>query len=357
MYTGAAIDKITGPGKPGAILRDFEFPRIAWLSKNLIAACFPLMKLIPARFMIETAADNGSLQRGTRVIESTSGTFGLALAMVCSSRPYELTIVTDPAVDSRLHARMEQMGAQVEVVVHKEGKLGHQGARLSRLRELMDKNPAAYWPNQYANPLNPQAYGHVADYLIERIGQFEVLVGPVGTGGSMTGMARRLQELGSPTKIVAIDTCNSVLFGQENGPRILRGLGNSILPPNLDHRLFDYVSWVPYADAFAATRNLNGNYGLFMGPTSGASFKVAQWWAARQPESRIVFICPDDGNRYASTLYDDDWYSRLVCGQTASADPVVVASPAQEQGSWSLMRWARRSWEDVTGQSAQELSI
>lgn len=339
-----------------AVLEDFELPRLARLAPNLTAACFGLMKLRPARHIIESAERAGLLRDGMSVIETTSGAFGLALAMVCARKPYQLTVVTDTASDERLRRRMEQMGARVEVVTTPGGRFGTQGARLDRLRELLAENPASYWPNQYDNPLNPQSYASVADYLVRRLGTFDFLVGPVGTGGSMAGIALRLRELGIAVRIVAVDACKSVLFGQEDGARVLRGLGNSLLPKNLDHRLFDYVTWVPSADAFTACRALLSQYGLFMGPTSGAAFKVAQWWAACQPDARVVMIGPDDGNRYIDTLYYDNWYDRAISGFESCLEPLVVTHPQEQQEAWSLMHWARRSWEEVTGQPTEGMT-
>lgn len=355
MNASAASLDIVVPGTAAAVLSEFEMPRVAWLAPNLAAACFGLMKLRPAREMIDSAERAGVLRRGMRVIESTSGTFGVALAMVCSRKPYQLVIVTDDATDERLRRRMEQMGARVEIVTSGGGSFGIQGARLDRLHELLAEDPPAYWLNQYDNPLNPQSYAVVADYLLNRLGGFDVLVGPVGTGGSMVGMARRLREVGLPIQAVAVDTCNSVLFGQDDGPRLIRGLGNSLLPRNLDHQAFDYVSWVPGAAALAACRDLHRQYGLFLGPTSGAAFLVARWWAASHPASRVVMICPDEGHRYVDTVYCDNWYAKAVSGHDAAADPVVVARPNERQGSWTLFHWARRTWDEVTGRSAEAL--
>ncbi|MDQ1504192.1 MAG: hypothetical protein QOD57_1919, partial [Actinomycetota bacterium] len=273
-----------------------ELPRIVRLGPNLYGAAFTLMKLLPARHILDRAAGEGRLEPGTVVIESTSGTFGLALAMECRLRGRPLVLVSDPAVDPRLRRRLRDLGAAVDIVAEPAPVGGYQQARLDRLAELRARHPRHFWPAQYSNPDNPGAYNVLAELLTSAIGRVDVLVGPVGSGGSMCGTAAALRAgIGDAVTAVAVDTPGSVLFGQRDAPRRIRGLGNSLMPPNLDHSAFDEVHWVSDREGFAATRALHRRHALYMGPTSGTAWMVASWKARAEPDARVVVLLPDEG--------------------------------------------------------------
>lgn len=329
---------------------DYELPRVDRLGSHLYGASFPLMKLLPARFILEKAYDEGRLRPGGHIIETTSGTFGLALAMLSATWGYKLTLVSDPAIDHRLRARLQDLGTRVEIMQEPYPGAGYQQVRLDRLRSLLAADPSAFWPDQYGNPHNPAAYERVAEHLAARLGRINCLVGPVGSGGSMVGTARYLRRRFPDLITVGVDTCGSVLFGQHNGPRLLRGLGNSLLPPNLDHTAFDYVSWVPAGPAFRATRRLHQTHGLYNGGTSGAAHLVAEWWARQHPDAVVVAMFPDEGHRYADTIYHDPWLAEVPGGMAAlPAEPVLVTHPHDGEQGWSWMHWNRRPLAAVTG--------
>lgn len=142
----------------GSIIEATELPRLVRLDVNLYAAVFGVMKLLPARFMIDRAEDRGALTPGTTVIETSSGTFGLGLAMVCRMRGYRVVIVGDPAIDVHLQRRLRALGAEVEIVSKPNGPGGHQRARLDRVAQLKDRYTDHFVPGQYDNADNPASY-------------------------------------------------------------------------------------------------------------------------------------------------------------------------------------------------------
>jgi cysteine synthase A len=331
-----------------------ELPRIVRLGPNLYGAAFTLMKLLPARHILDRADGEGRLEPGTVVIESTSGTFGLALAMECRLRGRPLVLVSDPAVDPRLRRRLRDLGAAVDIVAEPASVGGYQQARLDRLAELRARHPRHFWPAQYSNPDNPGAYDVLAELLTSAIGRVDVLVGPVGSGGSMCGTAAALRAgVGDAVTAVAVDTPGSVLFGQRDAPRWIRGLGNSLMPPNLDHSAFDEVHWVSDREGFAATRALHRRHALYMGPTSGAAWMVASWKARAEPDRRVVVLLPDEGHRYQDTVYDDAWLRRQGLGLRRLPNrPVEVDAPDDGGPEWSWLRWDRRRFEAVVPRGA-----
>ncbi|WP_306030708.1 PLP-dependent cysteine synthase family protein [Stappia sp. MMSF_3263] len=339
----------------GDVPRSFEAPRIVRLERNLYAACFSLMKLLPARYILDRAQAAGRLLPGGSVVETTSGTFGLALAMTTAVRGFELTLVTaNSLIDPPLRRRLEQLGASLHVVEDASGS-GAQAERLMLLKKVLERRPETYWPQQYDNPDNRWAYGSFAESVCREIGRVDCLVGCVGSGGSLCGTGGLLREMFAELVILAVDTQNSVLFGHPPGPRLLRGLGNSVLPSNLQHELIDDVHWVGVLPAFAAARQLYRQHAVFMGPTSGAAALVAAWYARRQPDATTLVILPDEGHRYQHTLYNDDWLVGIKGWPVdVPREPVTLSRiEAAGEGDWTRLAWARRALATVTAGSCR----
>ncbi|GGX53477.1 pyridoxal-phosphate dependent enzyme [Streptomyces noursei] len=321
-------------------------PRLVHLGANLYGAVFTLMKLLPAHYILRRA----DLDEDTVVVETTSGTFGLALAMETALMRRRLVLVSDPTIDARLHARLTDLGATVHICRDSAPVGGFQGARLNKLAEIRAELPSTFCPEQYSNPDNPRSYGVVAEMLARSLGTVDCLVGAVGSGGSMCGTVGGLRELTPHTLAIGVDTHRSVLFGQPDGSRAVRGLGNSLWPGNLDHTAFDEVHWCSAAETYAATRRLHATHAVFQGPTSGAAYQVARWWADRHPDALCVVMLPDEGHRYLATVYDDAWLAEQ--GHTLTelpTVPTVVDSPAEAGAGWTRIAWNRRRYEDVPG--------
>lgn len=332
-----------------SVVEATELPKIIRLAPNLYAAAFSLMKLLPARFMLDRARASGALAPGATVIETSSGTFGLGLALVCRLRGHRLIVVGDPAIDENLRNRLELLGAQVEIVPHTDAPGGIQGARLARVRQLQQQYPDSYVPSQYDNPDNPAAYTVVADLLADVVGRVDRLVGAVGSGGSTGGLSTALRQAGHPTRLTGVDTPGSVIFGASDGRRLLRGLGSSIHPGNVRHAAYDDVHWVGAATAFHTVRRLYADRGLFHGPTSGAAYLAATWHAATDPDAVTVAVFPDDGYRYLDTVYSTRWLRDQRLWPTAlPTAPREVHDPRDVRGEWARLAWCRRELTDVT---------
>ena len=164
----------------------------------------------------------------------------------------------------------------------------------------------------------------------------------------MCGTVSSLRTVLPECSAIAVDTHASVLFGHQDGHRELRGLGMSMMPANLDHSIFDEVHWCSASAAYAATRQLHQRHALFMGPSGGAAYLVARWWAAANPAALTVVMLPDEGYRYQDTVYDDNWLRTAGHLDAPVPDePVAVAEPAQPGGPWTTFDWNRRSFADV----------
>ncbi|MEU3571756.1 pyridoxal-phosphate dependent enzyme [Kitasatospora sp. NPDC036755] len=327
-------------------------PKLVRIEGNLYGAVFTLMKLVPARYILRRALERGDLAPETVITETTSGTFGLALAMQAALLNRRLVLVSDPVIDANLHRRLTDLGAAVEIVKEPAAEGGYQGSRLARLARLRAQLPSTFCPEQYTNPDNPASYTVIAEHLTASLGQVDCVVGPVGSGGSMCGTVRALRSATPHTRAIGVDTHRSMLFGQPDGPRQLRGLGNSLMPGNLDHAVFDEVHWCTAAAAYATTRWAHRRHALFQGPTSGAALLVARWWAAQNPDAVCVAMLPDEGYRYQDTVYDDTWLVQQGIDLMLPPEkPTELAHPTQEHSEWTWYPWQRRTLSDVLGRT------
>ncbi|MFD8781608.1 pyridoxal-phosphate dependent enzyme [Kitasatospora sp. NPDC059599] len=302
------------------------------------------MKDRVARQVILDARRTGALAEGAPIVESSSGTMALGVALVGTYLGHPVHIVTDPRIDPVTLAKLRTLGCEVHVVAAMTGQ-GWQSARLERLAELMAGLPGAFWPQQYSNPQNPAAYRGLAAELVADLGSVDVVVGAVGSGGSLCGTSRALLERLPDVSVVGVDCVGSVLFGQPDRPtRKQSGLGNSLIPENIDYRLFDEVHWLSDDEAFDATRRLAREQKIFGGNTSGSVYRILTHLAARaEPGTRLVGIMPDRGDRYVDTVYADaaDAEAGAAEAGTLAAAPEEVEYGATVS-SWSFARIPRR---------------
>jgi cysteine synthase A len=328
------------------VLDALEYPRVVEIRPRLYAVAFDLIKLVSARHVLRQAKARGEIDGRTHVFESSSGTMALALALACREAGLPLTIVGDDAIQE-LRKRLELLGASVAVVPGPFAG-GPQAARIQHLKELMAHTEGAFWTCQYDNPNAREAYFRIADELCARLDRIDGLVAPVGTGSSSCGLIQRLRERGQPTRLVAVDTHGSVLFGQPDAPRTLRGVGNSILPGNLMHELVDECHWVTTGEAFQATWQLHREFGVDAGPSSGAAFLVASWLVDLNERSRIVFVCADTGERYRRTVLDELWLrDRGLWCSALPIGPALVRDPRNCPAAWCWIEWNQRRLSDV----------
>lgn len=336
------------------IVQATELPEIINIEPGMYSVVFDLMKLLPARHMIDSAKKEGLIDENTTIIETSSGTFALGLAMVCNLYGNKLIVVSDPVIDDSLKRRLEALGTQVEIVTQEDEKIGYQGTRLKKVHELLNQYPNSFWTNQYDNHNNADAYVDVTELIVKTIGKVDAIIGSVGSGGSMSGVSKYLKSVFPDIYVIGVDTNGSVLFGQENSSRKLRGLGNSILPKNLDHTLFNEVQWLEAEQAYMETRNLHEKHALFMGGTSGASYSVAKWYLRQNPGKNIVVLFPDQGYRYQETIYDDCWLKgHNLWLDVIPEQPQLVNTPgeAQKKGGWNRFLWKNRTYDEVVGGS------
>lgn len=287
------------------------------------------MKDRTALHMVERAAARGELAPGAPIIESTSGTLGLGLALAGMVHGHPVTLVTDPGLEPLMRHMLAAYGARVELVDQARPVGGWQQARRDRVAELLAEDPAAWCPDQYRNPDNRDAYRSLALELVAQLGRVDVLVCSVGTGGHSAGVARVLREYFPDLRLVGVDTVASTIFGQPAGQRLMRGLGSSIHPDNVDYAAFDEIHWVAPAEAVWACRALTATHHASGGWSVGAVALVAGWLARiSEPDVRIAAVFPDGPLRYFDTVYNDDYCRDHGLLDVAIPDePATIAHP------------------------------
>lgn len=314
---------------------------------NLAALDFRLMKVLPAYNIIETGRRNGEIGSDTTIVETSSGTMALGLAIVCRHVGLKLHIFGDRAIEPPLKRTMEELGAEVHIV---EANASDGNVQLLRKQALLDfmARTNAVWSRQYDNLGNRLAYARPAEEAIRQLGKIDILVATVGSGGSSCGLSHYIRKFFPEMTLVGVDTFNSVLFGQPAGQRDLRGLGNSVLPGNLDHTAFNEVHWLGANEAFHAARQLHRDTSLKRGPTSGAAYLVAKWYAEQFPAKTVLAVFPDDSGRYEHTVFDPVWMeAHGYRSDGITSAPALIAHPLEATGTWCRFPWHRCTLADV----------
>lgn len=253
--------------------------------------------------MVEDAEKRGALKQGTTIVEPTSGNTGVGLAFVAAIKGYRLILAMPETMSIERRNLLKALGAELELTPGAEGMKGAIAAA-DRLRAEI---PGALTLNQFANPANPAIHMRTTAEEIWRDtdGEIDIFVAGVGTGGTVSGAGKRLKELNSAIKVVAIEPSDSpVLSGGKPGPHKIQGIGAGFVPSTYEASVVDKIIPVAGDDAIRTSRQLAEEEGLLVGISSGAAVFAATQLAL-DPENagkNIVVILPDTGERYLSTL-------------------------------------------------------
>ncbi len=255
----------------------------------------------PALSMIEDAEERGKLKAGGTIIEATSGNTGIALAFIAAARGYKLVVTMPDSMSYERRKLFLLFGARVELT---QAHLGMRGA-IEKAEELRREIPGSFIANQFGNPANPRAHEETTamEILADTDGAVDVVVAGVGTGGTVTGLARRLKREKPSVRMVAVEPAGSpVLGGGSPGPHMIQGIGAGFIPPVLDTSLVDETISVTDSEAFHRAGTVIRSEGILAGISSGAALCATQKYLERSKAEKkvVVVIFPDTGERYLS---------------------------------------------------------
>ncbi|KAH8092891.1 hypothetical protein JL720_5058 [Aureococcus anophagefferens] len=289
--------------------------------------------------MIAEAEKRGDIAPGkTTLVEPTSGNTGIALAMVAASKGYDIVLTMPESMSMERRVLLKAFGADLVLTPAAKGMGGAVKKAEDLVASMGDKG---YLLQQFNNPDNPKVHRETTGPEIweQTDGNIDVLLGGVGTGGTITGSAQFLKPLKPSLQVIAVEPAESaVLTGGAPGPHKIQGIGAGFIPGNADTSLFDEVVQIASGDAIDMARRMAKEEGIFCGISSGAAVRAAKIVGERDDMKgkRIVVIIPSFGERYLSTmlfqnLWDEAQLEGRVGGRVCPSRPPALARSGKKR--------------------------
>lgn len=250
--------------------------------------------------MLQVAKEQGRIHEDSIIVEATSGNTGIALAMVGAILHIKTVIIMPESMSKERRELIKAYGAQLILTAKETGMKG----ALERANEILAKYPNAFTLGQFVNPANPDMhYRTTGNEIVEQVPNVDVFIAGIGTGGTFTGVTRRLKEHNPNLKAIAVEPAGSPAITEgKGGPHKIQGIGAGFIPENFDQTLMDGVQTVSDEEAFSEVQTFMRESGISIGLSAGAAIVAAKRMARELPKANIVVIAPDGVEKYLSLL-------------------------------------------------------
>lgn len=281
-----------------------------------------------AVYLVDLAEAQGKLRPGGTIIESSSGNFGVGLAIVGAARGYRVIIVIDAKTTTFFRRLLMAYGAEtIEVTMSEVDESGSmQKARMKRAQKLSQEIVGAWYPCQHLNLDNPDAHSIYTASEIDRVfgDTLDAIIVGVSTAGQIMGIVNYFKRKNRKVKVIGVDVQGSIIFGGEAKAYKMTGVGLSFIPPNLNYQLLHSAYIVPESLSYSLCHALAKKEGMLLGASTGAivaaGLHVAQ---LLKPNANILMINPDRGDRYLETVYNAEWLKNNAFVQMSHEEIIV----------------------------------
>lgn len=256
----------------------------------------------PALYMIEQAEKQGLIDKDTVIIEPTSGNTGIGLALVCAVKGYKLVLTMPENMSAERRKMLSAYGADIVLTPAEAGMKG----AVDQAMKAAEHFEKSFIPSQFSNPANPESHEKTTakEIIKDTDGKIDVLVASFGTGGTISGIGKRLKEFNPNIKIIAVEPEESPLVTKGiSGPHGIQGIGANFVPQNLDLTVIDEIMTVSTKDAIMTAIEMSKKEAICCGISSGANVKCALELSKKEENAgkRIIAMTCDYGERYLST--------------------------------------------------------
>ncbi len=269
-----------------------------------------------AAYVIKKVLENKEIDKDTTLIESSSGNFGIALSAYCKHQGLKFICVVDPHISPLNDMLIRAFGALVIKVTTPDKNGGYLLTRIQKVKQLCEEIKNSYWVNQYGNPYNAEAYYHtLGGEICDAMERLDYIFLGISSGGTITGVSRRIKEKFPKARVIAVDIVGSVIFGHPPKKRYIPGIGSSMVPTILNHSKIDDVVMMDEVSTIKACHEMLEKYSIFAGGSSGSAYAAIKKYFTEHPVDKpvdVVTVFPDRGERYYNTVYDEKWCLKFI---------------------------------------------
>lgn len=264
-----------------------------------------------AFYILKKILETGEINKDTLVIESSSGNFAIALSAYCKKLGLKFCSVIDNNISPINETIIRSLTDNVIKITEPDKNGGYLLNRIEKINELKSQVKNSYWVNQYGNPYNAEAYySSLGSELCEEINSIDYAFIGVSSGGTITGVSKKIKEIYSDAKIIAVDTAGSVIFGGSPKKRFIPGIGSAIKPSILKDAQIDEVVVVTEESAIKMCHQFKEKHSLFIGGSSGSVLSgIHTYFKGKKFSAKpnVVTVFADRGERYLDTIYNEIW--------------------------------------------------